>query len=129
MPLVALHMRKGRSPEIKKGLLDAVHQALVQCFRTLDTDRKQRLQEYAPEDFEFGPAHSEGFTVVEISCFPGRSLEAKRALYQDIVRRFGELGVEPKDVFIQLQEPSLENWGIRGGQPASEVDLGYSLTL
>jgi phenylpyruvate tautomerase PptA (4-oxalocrotonate tautomerase family) len=129
MPLVVLHMRKGRGPELKKGLLDAVHQALVECFKTQDSDRKQRVLEYAPEDFECGPAHGEGFTLVEIACFPGRSLEAKRALYKDIVHRFGTLGVQAKDVFIQLQEPNLDNWGVRGGQPASEVELGYSLKV
>ena len=31
------------------------------------------------------------------------------------------------DVFVVLQEPPLDNWGIRGGQMASEVDLGFEV--
>jgi len=44
------------------------------------------------------------------------------------VRRFGELGIEATDIFIVLQEPPLENWGIRG-VPASEIDLGFNLRV
>jgi hypothetical protein len=28
-----------------------------------------------------------------------------------------------------LNEVPLENWGIRGGQPASEVDLGFKVNV
>jgi phenylpyruvate tautomerase PptA (4-oxalocrotonate tautomerase family) len=41
----------------------------------------------------------------------------------------GRLGVNPMDVFILLHEPPMENWGIRGGIPASEVDLGFKLNV
>jgi hypothetical protein len=34
-----------------------------------------------------------------------------------------QLGIGPMDVFIVIYESPLENWGIRGGVPASEVDL------
>jgi phenylpyruvate tautomerase PptA (4-oxalocrotonate tautomerase family) len=30
-------------------------------------------------------------------------------------------------VFIVLNEIPLDNWGIRGGIPASEVDLGFKV--
>jgi hypothetical protein len=30
---------------------------------------------------------------------------------------------------IVLLEPPLENWGIRGGRPASEVDLGFKIDI
>ena len=56
-------------------------------------------------------------------------MEAKKALYASIVKRFGALGIAPQDIFIVLQEPPLENWGIRGGQPASEVNLGFNLNV
>jgi phenylpyruvate tautomerase PptA (4-oxalocrotonate tautomerase family) len=75
------------------------------------------------------PDKSENYIFVEILLFPGRSLEAKRKLYASIVRRFAELGISPNDVFIVLQEPPMENWGIRGGQPASDVDLGYDVMV
>jgi phenylpyruvate tautomerase PptA (4-oxalocrotonate tautomerase family) len=45
------------------------------------------------------------------------------------VRNFGELGVAPADVFVVLHEPPLDNWGIRGGQMASEVDVGFEIQV
>ena len=45
------------------------------------------------------------------------------------MRRFGELGIAPIDIAIVLQEPPLDNWGLRGGQPASELDLGFNLKV
>lgn len=66
---------------------------------------------------------------MEISLFLGRSLDAKRALYASIVRRFGVIGIAPSDVLIVIHEPPLENWGVRGGQPASDVDLGFPLDV
>jgi phenylpyruvate tautomerase PptA (4-oxalocrotonate tautomerase family) len=66
---------------------------------------------------------------VEITLFAGRSLEAKRRLYQGIVRRFADLGIPPGEVVIVLHEVPRENWGIRGGHPASEVDLGFEVAV
>jgi phenylpyruvate tautomerase PptA (4-oxalocrotonate tautomerase family) len=43
------------------------------------------------------------------------------------VERFGRLGVDANDITIVLHEVALDNWGIRGGRPASEVDLGFEV--
>ena len=126
MPLVEIQVLKGRSAPEKKGIFDAVHNALMDALKIPDDDRLQRLVEHDSEDFE---APSESFTIVKVTMFPGRSLAAKRALYQALVTRLGPLGIPPEDVFIVLQEPPLDNWGIRGGQPASEVDLGFQLEV
>jgi hypothetical protein len=32
-------------------------------------------------------------------------------------------------VLIKLNEIPVENWGIRGGNPASEVDLGFNVKV
>jgi hypothetical protein len=32
-------------------------------------------------------------------------------------------------VLIALREVALENWGIRGGTPASDVDLGFEVDV
>ncbi len=61
--------------------------------------------------------------------FAGRSPYAKKRIYREIVKGLGDLGVYPMDVFIVLYEPPKENWGIRGGIPASEVDLGFKVEV
>jgi len=129
MPLVTLSIRRGRDAREKKQLLDAVHDCLVQAFRIPEGDRLQRVREYASEDFELPEGKGERFVLVEITAFPGRSLEAKRKLYALLADRLEALGVPRKDVMVVLYEPPLESWGVRGGHPASEVDLGFALKV
>jgi len=129
MPLVRLVIRTGRSVEEKRALLDAVHNALVEAFRIPEDDRTQRIDEYAPEDFEIPPGRSANYTLVEITAFPGRSLEAKRKLYQTITQNLAALGIARPDILIVLNEPNLDNWGVKDGLPASETDLGFDLQV
>ena len=129
MPLVTIETRAGRSGDAKTALLDAVHESLVEAFEIPEGDRQQRVMEYPPENFEVPPGKSANHLLITIDAFPGRSLDAKRRLYSGIVARLGELGVEPRDVLIVLNEIPLENWGIRGGQPAADVDLGFALDV
>ena len=129
MPLVKIDVRKGRSPSEKKALLEAVHAALVEVLKIPDDDRTQRLCEHSPDDFEIPPTRTDRFTLIEITMFPGRSMNAKRHLYQALVRNLAPLGIAPSDVFIVLHEPAMENWGVRGGLPASEVDLGFKVDV
>jgi phenylpyruvate tautomerase PptA (4-oxalocrotonate tautomerase family) len=129
MPLVQIEVGKGRSAADMGRLLQAVHDALVEAFGIPDDDRTQRLIEHDPDHFEIPPGHSDRYTLVEITAFPGRSPEAKRNLYRAIVARLGEVGVPPEDVSIVLHEPAMENWGIRGGRSADEVDLGFRVDV
>ena len=129
MPLVRLEVRQGRSATQKQALLDAAHAALVEALSIPDHDRMQRLVEHAREDFELPTGSSDDFVLVEVTMFAGRSRQAKCRLYRALVRNFGELGVAPTDVFVVLEEPPMDNWGIRGGQMASEVDLGFEVQV
>lgn len=89
MPDVRLDVRRGWSSGEKKALLEAVHAAMREALRIPEWDRNQRLSEYSPEDVEIPPGRGDRYTRVEITMFPGRSLEAKRRLYQSIVRNLG----------------------------------------
>ncbi|MDJ0986752.1 MAG: tautomerase family protein [Desulfobacterales bacterium] len=129
MPLARIEVRKGRPAEEVAAIMEAVYQAQREALKVPEGDRQIRYIEHKPEHFAVPPGKTENYTFMEITLFPGRSLEAKRKLYQSIVRRFGELGIEPSDIFIVLNEPSLDNWGIRGGVPASEIDLGFKLDV
>ena len=122
-------MQEGRTAEAKRALLDAVHDALVEAFEIPDTDRQQRVVEYLAENFEVPPGKSADHVLITIDAFPGRSAEAKRELYAGIVGRFQDLGVDPLDVLIVVNEIPLQNWGIRGGQSAEDVDLGFALDV
>jgi len=130
MPLVKIEIRKGFSLEYKKAILDGVHQALVDALGIPDRDRFQRIYELDKGDFECPPDRSQAVTMIQITMFPGRSFEAKKKLYQNIIKNLGENpGIGGNDIMIILLEPPMENWGIRGGQPASEVDFEFKLDV
>ncbi len=128
MPLVKVSLLKGRSIEEKKALLDAIHAALLDAFKIPENDRNQRIFEFEPEHFDIPEEKTSNYTIIEIDVFPGRSLNAKRKLYQKIVQNLNEQ-IHPNDILVVLKEPPLDNWGLRGGMPASEIDLGFKLDV
>ena len=129
MPITRIEVKRSWSPEKQKHLIEATHAVMVEALKIPDHDKLIRFVEHQPEHFATPPGTSENYTLVEISLFPGRSLDAKRKLYQGIIQRFGEIGIEPNDIRIVLYEVPMENWGIRGGVPASEVDLGFKVSV
>jgi len=129
MPLVTIETRRGLSAAAKAHLFEAAHQALMAAFKIPDSDRTQRVIEYDEADFEIPPGRGPRYTVVSIEAFVGRSLDAKRNLYREIATRFEAAGVPRADVFIVLKEIPLENWGIRGGLAACDVDLGFNVRV
>jgi phenylpyruvate tautomerase PptA (4-oxalocrotonate tautomerase family) len=128
MPLVTITMLKGRSKEIKKSILTEVHDALVKCFKIPNSDRYQRIIEIGPDNFEIPSDRTKQCVTIELTVYPGRSLDAKRLLYKDIVERLEKLGIVSTDILIILNEPPLENWGLRG-VPASETTIGFKLDV
>ncbi|MBI5177970.1 MAG: tautomerase family protein [Nitrospinae bacterium] len=128
MPVVRISVRKGSfSPREKNEMLNAVHCALVEALKIPNHDRTQVLGEY--EDFEIPPGKGEKYTLIEISMFSGRSKETKRALFGKIVENLEPIGIPPLEVFIVLNEQPRDNWGIRGGRQASDLDLGFKVDV
>lgn len=129
MPLVKVSLLRGKSKEDKKALLDAIHAALIAAFKIPENDRNQRIFEFEPENFEIPEGKTSNYILIEMDVFPGRSMEAKRKLYRTIVQNLRELNIQASDVLIVLNEPQLDNWGVRGGVPASAIDLGFKLDV
>ncbi len=129
MPLVKIETRKSWRTSQKTQIMEAIHRAMREALKIPEDDRDIRFHEYHPDDFQVSPEKSENYILVEISMFSGRSLQAKKELYTAIVANLGKLGIAAGDVFIVLHEIPLENWGIRGGIPASEIDLGFNLNI
>jgi phenylpyruvate tautomerase PptA (4-oxalocrotonate tautomerase family) len=130
MPLVKVELLKGKSPEYKRAILDGIHHALMDCFKVPEDDRIQRLYELDADSFVFEAGKTPDFILIELTVFKGRSLDAKRALYKAIADNLQEaLGIKRTDVLIVLNEQPLDNWGVRGGIPASEAELRANLNV
>jgi 4-oxalocrotonate tautomerase family enzyme len=129
MPLVKIEIYKGKSKEYKRAIFEGIHAALVAAFKIPASDRNQRLYELAEENFERRSNRSGNITIIEILVFKGRSLEAKKSLYEQIVNNLSENpGVKKEDILIILNEQPLENWGL-AGKPANEMDLGFNVNV
>jgi len=129
MPLAKIELIKGWSRAEKNSIIEAVDAAMVEALKIPKHNRVIRLFEHDREDFQTRPEVSDKCALVEITLFPGRSLDAKRKLYQLIVSKLEALGVPRLESRVILYEPPMENWGIRGGLPASEVDLGFEVAV
>jgi phenylpyruvate tautomerase PptA (4-oxalocrotonate tautomerase family) len=131
VPHALIEVRRRYTAAEEVAIIDAVHAALVAGFRIPPQDKHLRLVVHEPHRFAVPPTLSdpESYTLVTIDCFTGRSLGAKRHLYAEIVERLAVLGIPRDHVSISLRESELENWGIRGGQAACDVDLGFDVRV
>jgi phenylpyruvate tautomerase PptA (4-oxalocrotonate tautomerase family) len=129
MPTALVEVRRHYSEAEEVAIIDAVHNALVAAFLIPPQDKNVRLIAHEPHRFACSPSRTEPefFTLVSIDCFAGRSVQAKRHLYAEIVDRLAALGIPRDHVLITLREIEAENWGIRGGQAACDVDLGFNV--
>ncbi len=128
MPNTTIETRTGWVTD-PSAVIEAVQSALREALLLPDWDRTLRLIEHAPDHFAVPPGRGPRYTLIEVTMFSGRSMAAKRALYRAIVRNLEKVGVPAEDIKITLIEVPPENWGIRGGHPASEVDLGFKIEV
>ena len=129
MPLTRIEVRRSWPPEQVQAIIEAIYLAQREALKVPEGDRQIRFVEHKPEHFYVPPGKTENYTLVEISLFAGRSMAAKRALYQAIVTNLGVLGITSSDIIIVLNEIPLENWAVWGCVPASEVDLGFKVNV
>ncbi len=129
MPIAKLSMIEGRTVDEKHAAIECIHKALIDSFKIPEDDKNYRVLEFKKEDFILPPGKSEKYLLIEITIFPGRTIDAKRLLYRKIVENLADKGWAASDIFIILYEESLDNWGVRGGYPASEIDLGFNLKV
>ena len=119
MPLVRLEVRQGRSATQKQALLDAAHAALVRPWISRTMTGCSASWSTPAITSSCHPGSSDNFVLVEVTMFAGRSRQAKRQLYQALVRNFGELGVAPTDVFVYCRSrPWTTGVSAEAGWPA-----------
>ncbi len=121
MPLVRIDLPASTSPQDIEAVSTSVHQALVDTFNVPLADRFQTITLRAADELvctaEFLQVqHSEKVVFVQITCSPGRSLDVKKALYQQIATRIAATTpFRSSDVVINLLETARENWSFGNG--------------
>lgn len=131
MPSTLIEVRNRHDRDVETGIIDAVHDALVAAFRIPEVDKHIRLVVHEPERFAVPPTLTspELYTLVIVDCFAGRSVDAKRRLYGEITERLEVLGIPADHVTVIVRDIPAASWGIRGGQAACDVDLGFTVDV
>jgi phenylpyruvate tautomerase PptA (4-oxalocrotonate tautomerase family) len=130
MPSVLIETRRQYSAKEETAIMEAVHLALREAFRIPADDRMLRLVAHEPHRFICPPdcKQPDRYTHITIEAFAGRSINAKRELYQCIVDKLEPLGIPHDHVTVLLHEVPRENWGHRG-MAGSDIEVGFKIEV
>ncbi len=128
MPSTSIATRKGWLGARRGEFIEAVQRALVRGILIPEEDRSVRLTEFDAEAMIVSRGCGPHYSIIEITLFTGRSIEAKRRLYAAMVEELAPFGLAPTDIKVILIEVPRENWGLRG-KPASEIELGFKVDV
>ena len=113
----------------KSKMSDVLHSCIVDAFKFPADKKFHRFFPMDADNFVFPASRSSKYTVIEVSLFEGRSIEAKKELIRLIYKRFEEqLDIVANDIEITLFETPKCNWGIRG-LPGDELELNYKVNV
>lgn len=121
MPVTRIAIRAGKPPEYKQALMDEIYEAMLETVAIKDGDRFMAITEHGEHEFAYGPFlgidRSEDLVQIQVFWAPGKTVDAKLAMYRRIVERLAEHpGVRPADILISVVETSAENWSFGNGE-------------
>jgi len=129
MGQIKVYGLKDNLNNIKEKLSDIIHSCIVDAFKFPEDKRFHRFFPLDKEDFYFQKDRTEKYTIIEISIFEERTIEAKKKLIGFLFERIQkELNVMPIDIEITVFETPKYNWGIRG-LPGDELNLNYNVKV
>ncbi|WP_313149916.1 tautomerase family protein [Lysinibacillus capsici] len=129
MGQIKIYGIKGRLNPIKKTLSNIIHSCMVDALEYPLDKKFHRFFPMDKEDFYFASERTESYTIIEISMFEGRTIQAKKQLVKLLFERINnQLNISPLDVEITIFETPKHNWGIRG-LPGDELALNYKVNI
>ncbi|MFH6786178.1 MULTISPECIES: tautomerase family protein [Methylobacterium] len=128
MPSTRISTRQGRIAGRRRDIIEAVQRALSTGLLVPEHDRCIVLQQFDDDALITPPTKGPRYTVIEITLFSGRSMDAKRRLYRAIPDELARFEVPAGDIKIILVDVDPVNWGL-SGKPASGIDLGFRIDV
>ncbi len=128
MAQVKVYGHRHHLQRVRGALSDAIHASLIDA---LELPPDKRFQRFLPLDegmFDHPADRTDAYTIIEISMFEGRSVEAKKRLIHLLFVRISEIGITPQDLEITIFETPRHNWGIHG-QTGDALALSYDVTI
>lgn len=129
MAQVKVYGLRAHLDPVKARLSEVIHGRVVEALSYPPEKRFHRFFPMEPADFVYPADRTGRYTIVEISLFEGRSVEAKKRLVRLLFERArADLDLSPQDLEITLFETPRHNWGIRG-RPGDELGLSYAVEV
>jgi phenylpyruvate tautomerase PptA (4-oxalocrotonate tautomerase family) len=121
MPLTRIAIREGKTSTYKQALLDEIYEAMRETVAIKEGDRFMTITEHGAHEFAYGAFlgidRSDDLVQIQVFWAPGKTVDAKLAMYRRIVERLGvNPGLRPADVLISVVETAAENWSFGEGE-------------
>lgn len=114
---------------IREKLSEVLHECIIDAFHYPKEKKAHRFIYIDRDSFFYFEGRTPKHTIIEISVFEGRSIEAKKKLHRLLFERFEkELDIVPMDLEITIFETPMYNWGIRG-KSGDELTLNYKVKV
>ncbi len=132
MPLIHIHLVKGKSPKYIQAVCDGIHNALKAAWRIPENDRFQIVSEHKKEHFYFdktiwGVKRSNDLILIYITSI-SRSVAQKKKLYKEFVTVLGKNPkVRKEDVFCSIVTIGREDWSFGNG--VAQLTQGTNMKL
>jgi 4-oxalocrotonate tautomerase family enzyme len=129
MAQIKIYGLKEHLNPIKSQLSDVIHSCVVDALAFPKDKRAHRFFPLESEDFYYPGGRTPRYTIIEISMFEGRTVEARKKLIHLLFERIQQtLNIRPEDVEVTISETPKHNWGFRG-QTGDEISLNYKVEV
>lgn len=113
--------------EKEEKFVEEFHQVMREVLGIPEYDRLVLFSQMTKGFYQ--PTNTKGnYIVFEIWLFSGRTDETKKELYSKLCQLSEKYNINKLNTRIILNEEDGINWGIRGGQAASDLTLGFAKT-
>ncbi len=122
MPFTQISLRKGKSLEFRRDLMEEIYLAMRDTIGSPENDRFATIVELDEGNYNHsgdyaGISRSDDVVFIQITLNKGRTVDVKKALYARIAERLNaKPGVRTEDVVISLVEVGAEDWSLGNGE-------------
>lgn len=122
MPFTQISLRKGKSLEYRRALMEEIYLAMRESITIPENDRFATVTELEGGNFNhsgdyLGISRTDDIVYIQITLNRGRTTDQKKVLYATIAERLNaNLGIRKEDVVISLLEVSPEDWSLGNGE-------------
>ncbi|NKB77580.1 MAG: tautomerase family protein [Gammaproteobacteria bacterium] len=122
MPFTQISLRKGKSLDYRRELMEEIYLAMRESISIPENDRFATITELEDGNFNnsgdyLGISRSDDIVFIQITLNSGRTTDKKKALYAKVAERLhANLNIRPEDVVISLLEVEMEDWSLGNGE-------------